>query len=470
MSLVSFLEIMDRVHEGPACAIGEWDKRVIPNTVREVLKEHGLMKTFTPENPVNTDDSLADAYWKAGFDFALKTGMLCIDTERVIKFTEDELRQILRDSPSKAVGGYGEDRWEMRHRRPEDPYPPVAMMGALGIDVDEEIYVPALCSIAQHREIDILDPSILSTIHGRKVKAKTPYETLVAMYEAKLHREIVRRVGRPHMTLKGIESTTTEYGDLAGYGVPGGLGPDDFGTILSVTELKTTYTLLHKVANDIINVGGRASGNHYSIIGGYIGPAEGCAVGCVASAILQRACHFLTVIGGLPLDFRDMASTRRDSIWASSVSKQAIDRNTHMLHFGLVTETHGPCTKGLLYEIAVGVMNDSVSGCCYEQGTRPCGCRYPNYFSGLENKFAAEVLKAAAGMKRDHMNEIAKKLIPKYEDKLERPPKGKSIYENTDLKVFPPQPIKEWYDMYLEVKKELEDLGVDFGKIKSRTI
>ena len=61
-------------------------------------------------------------------------------------------------------------------------------------------------------------------------------------------------------------------------------------------------------------------------------------------------------------------------------------------------------------------------------------------------------------MKREDANEIVKKLIPKYEDRLRRPPKGKSFPECFDVKTL--KPSKEWLDIYQRVSKEFEDLGV----------
>ena len=80
------------------------------------------------------------------------------------------------------------------------------------------------------------------------------------------------------------------------------------------------------------------------------------------------------------------------------------------------------------------------------------------YASGLENKFCAEVSKAAAAIKRSDANEIVKAFVPKYEDKLKYPPKGKSFTECTDLKTL--QPTQEWLGIYKKVWKELEDLGL----------
>ena len=112
----------------------------------------------------------------------------------------------------------------------------------------------------------------------------------------------------------------------------------------------------------------------------------------------------------------------------------------------------------LLYESAVGMMNVSASGAAGIIIPRSGGGKYTDWLTPLECKFCGEVLKRSAGMTRKQVNEIAKVLIPKYEDMLMNPPKGKGTRECYDLKTF--KPTQEWLDIYLKVKKELIDLGV----------
>jgi methylamine--corrinoid protein Co-methyltransferase len=76
----------------------------------------------------------------------------------------------------------------------------------------------------------------------------------------------------------------------------------------------------------------------------------------------------------------------------------------------------------------------------------------------LECKFNAEVFKKSAGLKRSDVNEIVKKLIPKYEDNLKNPPKGKSFTECYNIETL--KPTQEWLDIYRKVKKEAIDLGI----------
>lgn len=140
-------------------------------------------------------------------------------------------------------------------------------------------------------------------------------------------------------------------------------------------------------------------------------------------------------------------------------------RNTHYLGCDTNNPVSGPCTEMILYEIGVNSINNAVDGNSWMIGIRSGGGRYPNNSTGLENKFAAEVVRAIShsGMKREDANEIVKKIIPKYEEKLTQPDRGKTFPGCFDVKTL--TPTKEWSDIYEKVWKEFEDLGVDRDKI-----
>ena len=126
----------------------------------------------------------------------------------------------------------------------------------------------------------------------------------------------------------------------------------------------------------------------------------------------------------------------------------------------------GPNTEMILQEAGVNAINNAVDGASWIMGVRSAGGKYTDYSTGLENLFAAEVVHAAAGMKREDANEIVKKIIPEYEDKLRRPPKGNSFPECYDpVRLIPSE---EWKNKYLKVKKEFEDLGVPLDSIKRK--
>jgi methylamine--corrinoid protein Co-methyltransferase len=168
---------------------------------------------------------------------------------------------------------------------------------------------------------------------------------------------------------------------------------------------------------------------------------------------------FPTFIESTVLDSRYFGNTGREALWASSVSHQARSSRNRIMNLGITSQVSGPCTDMLLQETAAIAIADSVSGVSLEIGTRPTACRYRDFGSALENKFFAEVLKASAKqLKLSDANEIVNGLLPKYEDKLRNPPKGKSFPECTNLRTL--QPSEEWAAKYDSAWHDLEGMGL----------
>lgn len=455
---VTFLDVLDRAHSGPVCKSKEWDMKVIPQTVREMIEKYGLKGSFDPDNPVNMDDALADEFWKAGFEFAEKVGMICLDTERVIKFSEDELKSVLESAPDNIAMGGGVDRRVWRSRYPGDPYPAGASCGPFGTAVTEDVYVETIGAAAQYSTNDVAMLPTPLTFNGRELKDGSPYEIFAGKFEAEKCKEAVRRVDRPNMSVVS-HVDATGWGAVGGYGMPGGLIPEqDWVAILAPSCLKTHYYLLNKVAH-VLNFGGISFWTpHYSMIGGYSGSPEGCVISTNASAILQLAVHKGVAVGGLIYDLGTYSGSSRGALWASSVSLQAQSRNTHIISQSVANPRGGPCTKMLLYEVAAQALTNVASGAGWMTGISPREGKYTNYCSGLENKLGSELVKRATEVTRKEANEIVKKLLEKYESKLADPDIGVPFQECTDVSTL--QPTKEWFDLYTEVKQELIELGL----------
>lgn len=444
MSIERILQILDRAHNGPFCTMREWVTRVVPTTVSEKLEKYRLTKTCDKENPINTDDALVDEFFKAGFEMALELGFICEDTERVVRVTEEELKDAINDAPSELPLGKGNDRVVLKNRKPEDKRPPLVSATG-GHAVPEDIWVRFHQAIVQNREIDIVAGGSLVTVFGHPVLAGTPYETMVGRRETQMIKEALRKAGRPGMPIIAVTSSTTVFGQLGGLGNPEDFDPDtDIALVMSPTDLTISYTTLNKVVQ-AINIGAKIRPGMVSMIGGYTRGPEGCVLGQIAGNMLQFAIHQASFIGGSSSDARYAGNSGREAQWAMSVACQAISRNTHLLKTTTLNQVGGSGTEMILYESAVGMMNASSAGLA--------GIEIPR-----EPEFCSEVAKCSAGMTRKQINEIAKVLIPKYENMLWNPPEGKDFRNLYDLEAL--EPTKEWFDLHLKVKKELIELGV----------
>lgn len=457
LSLQKVLRTLDRMNSGPVVDPEVWDMKVISQNVKKQLDEYGLNKTFDEKNPIPSDNSLADDFFKAGFELAVETGMLCLDTQRVIKFDEYELKETVRDAPKTLTIGEGSDMFIHHTRGPDDSSEP-KLCAPLGIVVSEDLWVKLHTAIYMLKEVDFTEGSSLATAYGREVWSGTPTETLVGRLHAELFREAKWRAGRPGMAAIASISSVTALGQLGGFGVRGGFDPErDIAMNLSPTELKTSFHSLNKIVQ-AVNCGARIYSGTESYIGGYAGPTEGAALAIIASSLLHLAVHAADISAESSMDLSYNGSCGRAGLWADSIAHQAISRNASHLTTCVANQTAGPVTDMLLYESAAGMLTLCVSGVSQALVSRSAGGRYTNHVSPLEIKFCGEVLKRSAGLKRSDANEIVKKIIPKYEGKLRSSPGGKPFPECYDLNSLTPS--KEWLDIYNKVKKEMIDLGI----------
>jgi len=212
-----------------------------------------------------------------------------------------------------------------------------------------------------------------------------------------------------------------------------------------------------------INYDMRIRAGGFSYIGGYAGPAEGAALANVATDLLIATILDSDYTSSYVYDIQLFGNCGRKALWANSVSIQAVSRNTNLIRNKIVNETGGPCTDMFMYEAAIGLMNHCVSGASKTTQPRSAGGKYTDYLTPMEAWWCGEVFKSCAGMTRKDANEITKKVLPKYEDRLVNPPKGKSVLECFDLKEM--RPLPEYEKLYLDIRQELIELGMPLDKV-----
>ena len=457
MSIQSILEVLERAHNGPLCTAKEWSIKVLPTKVLQKLKEHRLQGTFNRENPVNSDDALADAFYKASWELAIEMGLLCLDTERIIKVSAEEIEKALKNAPTELVMGKGRDAVVVKHREPEDECKPL-FMAPMGNMVSEEIWIPLHIGIVQHREVSIFQGCSLITMHGYPLLANTPYETLLGKYRAELTREVLKRTGRRGMPIFVMSGTSTPYGQFGGFGIPGGFDAEQsIPQILVEGELVTSFATLHKVIH-AFNCGAKIIIGQQTIIGGSAGSPEGVVLASIAGALLQFVVSQAHISKNGITDARYSGSLGREGQWAFSVQGQALSRNTPLIIQHTISQRGGPGTEMLLYESAVGMAHMASSGVSINNGPRTSGVKHLDHISPLECKFCGEIFKACAGMTRKQANEISEVLTPKFEGMLWDPPIGKRFQDCYDIETL--EPTQEWFDIYLKVKRELIEIGI----------
>jgi len=461
LRLAAFVEILDRANRGRSVRQLDWESGTVTPKVNEKLRKYGLMGAFDSKNPVNTDDGLASDFFRAASELAVECGRICLDTGRVIRVTQEELKDAIRNSPSAISVGTSKDRRVLEARRPEDKKTP-KLCAPLAITVSEEVWIPLMQGVAAVEEVDILQGARLKSFMGHQIRSGTPYEVIAGSVNASMQKEALRRARRKGMASTAVISSVTLLGQAGGYGTPEGFdAKNDIAMVISPAPLKTTNDSLNKVAHAVCCKGTILAGSSQAF-GDKTEPPEYAAILAIASALLEVAIHQSAFASSGLVDVVYNGSCGRGAVWAGSVAFQALSQNTVLLTNSIVNQVAGPCTHQLLYESAVGVMSLSVSGTSMVIAPRSAGGKFTDHLTPLEVKFCGRVLKAATGMKRGDANEIAKKLIPKYERSLTQAPRGKSFQECYDLKKMRPSP--EWSRIYEEVSREITDLGLQVGQ------
>lgn len=460
-NLERILDVLDRAHSGPVYKERDFNLNVVAKTIAAKVKKFDLTGTADTENPIGSDDELADRFYQAGFEAAVEIGLLCIDTSRAIRFTAEELQERVDEVPSEFWLGEGDQKVHFQHRDLDDPTPPVWTV-PLSIVVSEDIFVDMVQGLADLSIVDCLEGPSLETVYGKPLRSGSPYEHIAGRYQADLMYEGIARAGRVGMPMDAIGSSTTHYGLLGGYGVEGGYRPKaDIVTILSIGDFWTSYESLFKLTQVHVAAGEHISASSWVMLGGYAGGPEGTAVASVAYSLLMAAVFQGSRSGVPPFDISYMGNCGDRAQWCLSVSNQAITRNTNMVYHSIANQVAGPGTEMLLHESLVCMVNMAVTGVSNVVGTRSAGGRLTDYLTPLEHQFAGEVFKAAAGMSREQGNEIAKKFIPKYQDQLVDKPDGRPFQELYNLETM--KPIAEWQAMYDKVKQEAIDAGLPLG-------
>lgn len=453
-SITELIRYMDRGKMSKRVTEKEWDYQVLPGILTEIAKKYDLLHTVDLKNPVNLDRDLADQFFKAGWEAALRLGIYNTDTETVVHVTEEELAASVDAAPSSLTLGQGQDQVTICSRKPEDGVAP-AFGGPLSIQMNEEYYVPLISETLKSRLVDVHEGPSLDTVYGSPLLANTPYETAASFYELELRKQAQFRAGRHGMPNMLVSSSSTEYGNLATFAL---LPQPQIALVLIPSSLKTNFCSLHKCVQTLA-VGGYIESGSPNMMGGFTGGPETSAIASIADDLLQYSVHQAHMSGAPVYDIRYSGNCNRHALWSQTISTQAVARNTHLIMLKTINQVAGPCTEMFYKETMVGFAANSASGLSYTIGPRSAGGKYKNHLTPLEIWFSAACHKAGASLTLEQANEIANTLIPDYEKwHKEEPPCGRPIQELHDIKTM--KPIDEHRELYLKMRALSAELGM----------
>ncbi|HEX68910.1 MAG TPA: monomethylamine:corrinoid methyltransferase, partial [Candidatus Bathyarchaeota archaeon] len=202
----AFWDAIVKIESGRICLEKDFDLKMSA-TLQKLVKEHDIK--YDPENPIPDDDTLADDVYQAALELYLETGTYIVEKRRVIKFSEEEVKNLLKTCPAEVTFGAGKYASKLTPRKIEDTKPPFCMFGA-GSPVSEDIYLEVLQSYAKEPLADTFSGGIwLNTVGGKTPSKNSPLEVYAAVLNAILVRKAATKVGKPEIGIHNVVGSAT---------------------------------------------------------------------------------------------------------------------------------------------------------------------------------------------------------------------------------------------------------------------
>jgi len=457
--MISLVEIADRMRKGPKMAAKEWDLAIFK-------KMSGLAKKFDikcPNDPsdwINTDDSLADAAWQAAVEFVLDAGCLCLDRERVVKFTEDEVKEALRSMQREVVMGEGKDAriWKQHSIEGTEP---LNVAPGLHAPFTEDIANTVVHNFAVIPRLDFLEGFNFPAIDDYEIYG-APLEAYASRRQVAWLREGVRKAGRPGIAIVYYPLSTAASSFLATIDPIMGLRKTD-GVLLSVLpDVKVQYDLI-TAALVLQSYGFFGISGSFGIVGGFAGGPEGAIIEGLAKTIIAwmvyrdnlyyNGVEHLSHISGakrcmFPIDF------------ARSVVYQATIRNCNGIPMHWPIPVSELCTESHLEELILRSVEATVNGANLYvprvSRSRMNGGQTP---ADAELMIEASDATIRTRIKRNEVYQMFRLVITKLM-KNSTPEPGKLITECYDLERH--RPSSEYQELIIRVKNEFRDCGLQW--------
>jgi methylamine--corrinoid protein Co-methyltransferase len=452
----SYLDIFERAKSGPQVKKSDWDLDHVVIPTKRIVRKFDIK--WDKKSVVPNDPDLADRVFQAALELAEEVGVYCINTERVIHFSPEELTQGLRQAPTSLEMGKGKDKRTLSSRGICDQHPPLVWAGNPGVPTPEELFLPMVQSWMQEPIVDLITCGSVTSVDGYPVETGTPSEVLSVRRELRMLREGLRHVGRPGMGMLAAQSAVSALGDIAA-AHPDYLRPVDSHLVAMFNELIIDLDNMNRVANSV-DYGMRNASLATVMVGGLAGDAPGAAVVQAASFMLAnlvcRADYHLLH----PIHIRHVATSTRSVMWMQGIVEQAFARNAPCIIVSDIYPKSGAGTKEILYEVAANAIAITLSG-GHLEGVGAADGAVPNS-SGLEARWMGEIGHAVVrqGMTLDQGEKLTQQLLNKYEHVFSQPGgnPGKRFDQVYDLQSL--RPTTEWQNLYDEVKQELNQLGL----------
>jgi methylamine--corrinoid protein Co-methyltransferase len=456
----------------------EWNMAVFKK-MQELVRRYGL--TYSgPDLFFDVDDDYVDHAFDAAVDFLVELGVYCVSSNRVIHFTEDEVREGLKEAPEEFTVGEGKDARLIRKREIGDH----RLVNVIGDGhrpwpVDVGRWAPI--GFAKLERADLMEGFNFSDLEGKKIHG-IAMEAYAARRELAVLREVVADAGRSGMAITYYPISTRASTLIAPIDPEKGLRRTD-GVLLSILpDVKVEYDLLTAAIVHSDYGSYRFNGGAFAYVGGFCGGTEGAVLEVLAKVMAawlvyrdigQYTCKTVKALDVRRPPEEDRTSIVREPnpIWPGYVINRALSKHTGIIRFG------GDVERGAFGKIG------SVTHLLFLAETAiidtVLGCNLFGYHEiPADVQFRVEVSDATikAGIKGEEVKDIVLDIEQKVREKLGGESEARTLTDRRmllyeDFKAYF-NPLQELYDFkrgeptgrYVEsrnnAKKELEDLGL----------
>ena len=457
--MINFLDVYARALEGPVIGEKEFNLKHFVPALKDVVKAHGIK--YDKESPVPWDDEAADNLYDAAVDFLGRVGVYCMDTNRVIHFTREEILQAVKEAPGACFVGEGKDAAVLAVRKPDDRRVCGIHVGWGTIHASEEIatnLMEALASIPEAKAMSV--SATVSHIRGIPVAAGSPVEIYAAIRAIRIAREAMRRAGRPGMAMMNLIATAASAVTTIAASAPQfGLRPSDGWLIGVPAEMKTDFGGLNKAAY-LLNWGANIGPETAPSLGGWCGGPEGTAVVNTAyflmGLLVYQGNYHLT----FPIHSHHGCCSTRDILWVVASSCQAASRNIPVPVIWLGYMAAGCNTKMYFHESAAYLLAATTSGAASVKMPTPARGVKIDASTPMEAYFGVSVTKGAARLDRQRANELVLRLLEKYESDIPSAPEGDRYQDCYNVETS--KPGDAYARLYDETVDELTRMGIPF--------
>lgn len=402
--MIPITEFQNRSNEGPLMSANEFDL-MLSKKARELVKKYDLK--LDTEQIVASDD-VADRVFAAAMEFLETVGVYNKDTQRVIRWTREEIEALVadyRENPRVLSIGDGKDAVDIKARTPGDPNPP-ALWGGGGMPV-QQLLPSVVRAYARESCVQGLSkPGGVALVDGVKSVVGTPSEIYCSHWEMKAVTKVLEEEGRPGLFRGNIPTATSTAGMLASMGPDMGKPYNVMFGVHIVPEQKLGWGVLNNAAVCRM-MGIMPWVSAMSTVGGLCGGPGGAAMGVVANLLAQLS-YSNGNWGAIALSDIKGSNRTKASLAAYSAAHRAVSRN---LRLPTASPAIEPAPTGSIEEmILVNVsilITYTVSGAALDWvgGGTPLTCR-----------LHAEVMKNVAAMDRETATGLIKKVTAKADE------------------------------------------------------